>query len=177
MLRIHRHQRLLGWLTLVVILPLFVVPWSHAHQGKCSPRSPGCEMTCCKDMSAGHAHDSQCPCQDAGKGCDCSCCLHVAPSLPPLVCGAPTPLCMETKGKHPPPQRAASRTERPALPPPKEPRCPSHLGISPTPVQTNSTSLSFYENTVHDHHGHSGLHHTTSLRVQPYLLRYQSGLL
>lgn len=60
------------------------------------------------------------PCQEAGKDCHCSCCLHIAPSLPPLVCGAPTPLCMETKRNHPAPQSAASRTERPALPPPRD---------------------------------------------------------
>ncbi len=145
----RKQRRVITWIMLVVLLPLFVVPWSQAHQGKCSPRMPACEMTCCKDMSSDNTtHHSGCPCQDSDQGCDCSCCLHVTSTMPPLVTSAPQTCPVKTQGIRPLSQRAPSRIERPPLPPPKPPHHFHRVGTLPTSVQIKHSNLLIYENIV-----------------------------
>lgn len=150
----------------VVLLPLFAVPWSQAHQGKCSPRMPACEITCCKDMSADNAsHHSECPCQDSDQGCDCACCLHIASTMPPVVTNAPQTCPLTVQGIRRWSQRAPSRTEQPALPPPKPPHHFHPVGTTPASVNSNHSNLLIYENLV----SVSGLHPDPhgSLRSHP----------
>lgn len=163
----HRQQRrMITSIMLAVLVPLFGVPWSQANQGKCSPRMPACEMTCCKDMSAdNNTHHSECPCQDSDQGCDCACCLHIAPTMPPAVMSAPQTCPRNAQGIRPLPQRAPSRTERPPLPPPKPPHHFHRVGTSPTSVSSNPSNLLIYENIVSVFCPHSDPHGT--IRSQP----------
>ncbi len=140
---------MITWIMLVVLLPLFAVPWSQAHQGKCSPRMAACEMTCCKDMSAGNTtHHSECPCQDTDQGCDCACCLHIASTMPPVVTSAPQTCPLNAQCIRPLSQRAPTRTERPPLPPPKQQPHFHLVGSPPTSVHSNHSNLLIYENIV-----------------------------
>jgi hypothetical protein len=155
-----QQRRRISWILLVVLLPLFVVPWSQAHQGKCSPRLPACEMTCCKDMSPDNTtHHSECPCQDTDQGCACACCLHVASTMPPVVMSAPQTCPLNPQDTRPLSQRAPSRTERPPLPPPKPPHHRHPVGTLPMSIQSNHSNLLIYENIVSvscpypDHYG------------------------
>ena len=145
----RQQRRMITWIMLVVLLPLFAEPWSQAHQGKCSPRMPACEMTCCKDMSPdSNTHHSECPCQDTDQECDCACCLHIASTMPPVVMSAPQTCPLNAQSIRPMSQRAPSRTERPPLPPPKQPHHFHPVGTLPTSVQTNHSNLLIYENIV-----------------------------
>jgi hypothetical protein len=137
---------MIAWIMLVVLLPLFAVPWSQAHQGQCSPRMPACEMTCCKDMSSDNTtHHSECPCQDTDQGCDCACCLHIASTMPPVVMSAPQTCPHNAQCIRPLSQRAPSRTERPPLPPPKTP-----ASLSPRRHAADFSSIKPFKLTYHE---------------------------
>ncbi len=160
-LGLHPHQQRsrIAWILLVVLLPLFIVPWSQAHQGKCSPRMPACEMTCCKGMLLDNAaHHSECPCQDSDQGCDCSCCLHVSSSMPPVVMWAPQTCPLDAEGARPSSQRGLSRTEQPPLPPPKPPANFHLVGSPLTSILSKHSILLIYENIVPVSCSHSDPH-------------------
>lgn len=166
---------MITWIMLVVLLPLFGEQWGQAHLGKCSPRLPACEMTCCKDMSVENTtHDSGCPCQDSDQGCDCSCCLHITSTMPPVVV-APQSCPLSAQGIRSLSQRAPSRTERPPLPPPRSPRHSHPVGTPPTSVSSNHSNLLLYENTVSVSCPHPDPHR--SLCSQPIQHRRQVRLL
>lgn len=140
---------MLARLMLVMLLPLFVMPWGQAHEARCSSIVPACEMTCCEDMPAeDNAPHSGCPCQHSDKGCACACCPHVSPTLPPLIAAAPLSGLLKLGCVSPLPQRWPSRTDQPPLPPPKWTTHLHHVGPLPTSVQTNHSNLAIYENTV-----------------------------
>ena len=145
----HQQHRLVARLMLVALLPLFVVPWSQAHQARCPSIVPVCEMTCCEDMPLDNGtHHSGCPCQDSDNGCGCACCPHLTPAQPPVVTAAPFSRLLNIGRISPLTQRGPARTEQPPLPPPKWKPHLHHVGSPPTSVQTNHSNLQIYENIV-----------------------------